>query len=173
MTGIGSHTKTHRGASDDWITPKRIIEALGPFDLDPCACNPQPWRTATLEHAPPIDGLAEDWRGRVWLNLPYGPATGVWLKRLAHHPDGGTALVFARTETKMFTQYVWPFATAVLFIEGRLHFHYPDGRRAKGNSGGPSVLIAYGEYDADRLRKSAIHGAYLETGNRGTVCHTS
>lgn len=32
--------------SDDWITPKHVIAAVGPFDLDPCACRKQPWPCA-------------------------------------------------------------------------------------------------------------------------------
>lgn len=32
-----------------WLTPPEIINALGPFDLDPCCPPPptMPWRTAT------------------------------------------------------------------------------------------------------------------------------
>lgn len=30
-----------------WLTPPHIIEALGPFDLDPCCPPTMPWRTAT------------------------------------------------------------------------------------------------------------------------------
>ena len=48
------------------------------------------------------------------------------------------------------------------FIHGRLHFHYPDGTRAKANSGAPSVLVAYGKEDAIELRDSNIEGTYLE-----------
>jgi hypothetical protein len=36
-----------------------------------------------------------------------------------------------------------------------------DGRRAPANGGAPSVLIAYGDSDADRLKSSGIEGAFL------------
>ena len=45
MAAIGGHHARRRGAtSDDWITPRCIIDALGPFDLDPCASATQPWQ---------------------------------------------------------------------------------------------------------------------------------
>ena len=159
--GIGSHTLPNSGATDSWITPREIIDALGPFDLDPCACEPQPWPCATRQFTFSDNGLLKDWTGsRVWLNPPYGAATGKWLSRLAEH-GCGTSLIFARTETEMFVQQVWKRATGLLFLYGRLFFHYPDGRRAAGNSGGPSVLVAYGASDAERLRTGGIPGAYM------------
>jgi hypothetical protein len=92
------------------------------------------------------------------MNPPYGKQAATWLERLAKHGDG-IALVFARTETRMFFDHVWPHADALLFIEGRLHFHHPDGTRAKANSGAPSVLVAYGKRNAIKLAKSGIPGA--------------
>jgi len=156
MGGIGSHTKPN-GGYDEWITPPEIVSGLGPFDLDPCAAVGQPFQTAGLQYTIEDNGLDRPWTGCVWMNPPYGKSTGLWLSRLADHGDG-IALIFARTETRMFFDYVWPRATSLLFIEGRLHFHYVDGSRAKCNSGGPSVLIAYGERAADRLANSSIPG---------------
>ena len=37
--------------SDEWYTPKWIIDALGPFDLDPCAPSEQ-FYTANNEPRP-------------------------------------------------------------------------------------------------------------------------
>lgn len=161
--GIGSHTRPNRGATDTWLTPKEIVRALGPFDLDPCAApEPRPWWTALRHIALPLDGLMASWNDeRVWLNPPYGSQTGKWLKRLAAHGKG-TALVFARTETKDWHEHIWPEATGVLFLEGRLHFHYPTGARARANAGGPSALIAYGEYDAARLAAASVEGFHIK-----------
>ena len=156
---MGSHQST-RSITDVWLTPPWIVEALGPFDLDPCTSDDRPWDTARKHYTKDDDGLAHEWEGRVWMNPPYTDAP-VWLERLAEHGDG-IALVFARTETKMFFRSVWPKASALLFIEGRLYFHRPDGERAKANSGAPSVLIAYGEQAARRLINSAIPGARVD-----------
>ncbi len=66
-----------------------------------------------------------------------------WLYRMAEHGNG-IALIFARTETKCWFDEVWPKASAVRFIEGRLYFYHVDGTRSSANSGAPSALIAYG-----------------------------
>lgn len=122
------HCKPNIGATNEWETPPEILTELGPFDDDPC----RPDR---------IDGLTRHWNGLVWLNPPYGPEVGSWLHKLATHGNG-IALVFARTETHWFIKQVWRRATSLRFIHGRLHF-YSNGVRAKGNAGGPSVLVAY------------------------------
>jgi hypothetical protein len=103
------------------------------------------------------DGLKQRWSGRVWCNPPYGAATATWLARCADHGNA-IALIFARTETRMFFEHVWPKASGLLFIEGRLHFHHVDGRRAPANSGAPSVLVAYGDNNADSLASCGIPG---------------
>ena len=72
----------------------------------------------------------------------------------------GIAFLFARTETEMFHLYVWPYAHSVLFLRGRVSFHKPDGT-VKGNAGGPSVLIAYGDEADSRLATCGIPGIYV------------
>jgi DNA N-6-adenine-methyltransferase (Dam). len=151
------------GKSEVWLTPPYIIEALGPFDLDPCAAPmPRPWDTAAEHYTwPQQDGLKLPWGDkRVWLNPPYGNAMVPWLRKLSAHGKG-TSLIFARTETEAFFSYVWEEADAVMFLRGRLHFHYADGRQAKYNGGAPSVLIAYGREDAERLIESGLDGAIV------------
>ncbi|HHS84309.1 MAG TPA: adenine methyltransferase [Gammaproteobacteria bacterium] len=157
--GIGGHHSASM-KTDDWLTPPEIIRALEPFDLDPCASDNMPWVTGRRQYTRADDGLKQRWVGRIWLNPPYGKQAAVWLERLAAHSKG-TALIFARTETAMFFDHVWPHASALLFIKGRLHFHYPNGTRAPANAGGPSVLIAYGSYDAYRLETSGIAGQFI------------
>jgi len=120
-----------------------------------------PWRTASLSFSEFEDGLYQPWCGRVWLNPPYGPLAAEWLKKLSR--DGnGIAVIFARTETAMFFEHVWRAADAMLFLEGRLHFYHPSGKRAAHNGGAPSVLIAYGQDNAARLAKSGLRGAYID-----------
>ena len=147
--------------SDEWITPLFILDALGPFDLDPCASRSQPGQTAKRMMTVQEDGLSKGWDGRVWLNPPYSrPLLTAFVKRLSEHGNG-TALIFARTETELFHDIVWPTATALLFLRGRLHFCRPDGQRAQHNSGAPSVLIAWGGYDAMKLSCSGLSGKLI------------
>lgn len=157
-TGMGGH---HSASSlkVEWLTPPAIIDALGKFDLDPCAPSDdrRPWDTASAHYCLEQNGLRQPWRGRVWLNPPYGRETGDWLERLAAHGNG-IALIFARTETEMFFRQVWEKADAVLFLRGRLHFHHVDGTRAAANAGAPSCLVAYGSRNVSSLRFSGLKG---------------
>ena len=121
--GIGSH-HSHRMLTDEWLTPPWILQALGHFDLDPCAPVDRPWDMADRHYTVADDGLSQDWHGRVWCNPPYGYQAGLWLEKLAGH-GRGTALVFARTETRMFFSQVWHRASAVLFIRGPSAFLPP------------------------------------------------
>jgi hypothetical protein len=75
-------------------------------------------------------------------------------------------LIFARTETVIFFETVWERAHAVFFFRGRLAFHRKDGTLPRsneggGNSGAPSVLVAYGEDDARKLEHSGLSGQFV------------
>jgi len=158
MPNLGNETTV--SATDVWLTPPHILEALGPFDLDPCASEDRPWDTARIHYTIKDDGLSQVWSGRVWCNPPYGPKMSPFLEKLATHPGGGVALVFARTETRAFFDHVWDKATGILFLKGRLKFHKPDGELG-GTAGSPSVLIAYGEAEAEVLKSCKLNGKYI------------
>lgn len=163
---MGSH-ESHNAGTHTWLTPPEILSALGPFDLDPCACPlPRPWTTAETMWTREDGPLRREWFGRVWLNPPFGPKPAItaFMRRMAEHGHG-TALLFARTETELFFETVWNRAAALLFLKGRPCFHHQDGRRAAANSGAPVVLIAYGDTDADALRNSALTGRYVPLSN--------
>ena len=85
-----------------WLTPPHIIDALGPFDLDPC-CPPQmPWRTATRMVSLPDDGLAVDWTGkRVWCNPPYRREAMPFLRKMAKSKTGGGICLYLRARTRL------------------------------------------------------------------------
>jgi hypothetical protein len=159
-SGMGSH-QSHTMLKDEWLTPPEMINCLGDFDLDPCAPIARPWDTAAVHYTIEDDGLSKEWSGFVWCNPPYGRHASVWLDRMASH-NNGIALIFARTETKMFFEHVWAKAACLLFIEGRLFFHHVDGTRAKSNSGAPSVLVGYGDESKRRLSGGLISGKYIE-----------
>jgi hypothetical protein len=161
VAGMGGHQSAAM-KNDEWLTPPSVLAALGPFDLDPCAPIVRPWPTAARHYTSTDNGLLQPWRGRVFLNPPYGPPpiVGPWMKRMALH-NQGTALIFARTETDLFFETVWNRAAAVLFLRGRLYFHYVDGQQAGANAGAPSVLVAYGSADADILEACSIKGQFL------------
>jgi len=166
--GMNKH-QSGKSKSTSWITPREIIDELGPFDIDPCQCTPQPWPCADKGYTVNDNGLAQPWHGRVWLNPPYGVEARQWLERLAYH-ENGIALIFARTETVLFHEWIWNMADALFFFRGRISFYNPDGTLAKSNAGAPSVLVAYGEYNADRLRDCNLDGKYVDLNPRCPKC---
>ena len=50
-------------ASDEWYTPKEIIDSLGVFELDPCAPMKPLWKTAERMVNKEEDGLKIAWGG--------------------------------------------------------------------------------------------------------------
>ena len=163
MSGMGAH-QSSAAVTTTWLTPPEVLRSLGAFDLDPCAApSPRPWPTARRHIELPVDGLAATWEPDelVWLNPPYGRETWAWLNKLADHPAGGVALIFARTETAGFASEVWGKADAVMFLHGRLHFHTAAGERAAANAGAPSCLVAYGPEAVRRLAASGIDGTLV------------
>lgn len=146
--------------TDEWYTPKEIINALGKFDLDPCAPIAPLWQTAETMYNKNDDGLDQPWHGRVWLNPPYSrPLIEQFVKRLAEH-ENGIALLFNRCDSKMFQDVIFEKATAMKFLRNRIRFFRPDGTRGESPGCG-SILIAFGKDNAEVLRTCDIEGKYV------------
>jgi hypothetical protein len=139
------------------------LDALGKFDLDPCAALDQPWATAKRHLTLKDDGLKKTWAGRVWLNPPYGEQTALWLAKMAQHQDG-IVLIYARTETQMFFDHVWSQANGIFFVKGRVCFCRPDSSIA-AEAGAPSVLVSYDPRSTRRnynsLKRCKLAGQFL------------
>jgi len=166
---LGSHQRTV-GKSQVHITPRWIIETLGPFDLDPCAADPRPWSCATVNYTQ--NGLEQPWQGRVFLNPPFDRfKVALWVEKLARHGNG-IALLHARTETEWFAP-IWQSADAILFLADRIKFCRPDGTEQPANSGAPAVLVAFGHANAEVLQRSGIPGSLVTgwsvRGNRAQI----
>lgn len=146
--------------TDEWYTPKEIIDALGKFDLDPCAPVNPLWQTAEIMYNKNQDGLTKKWIGRVWLNPPYSrPLIEQFVKRLAEHGNG-IVLLFNRCDSNMFQDIIFEKATAMKFLRNRIRFFRPDGTRGDSPGCG-SNLIAFGEDNAEILRTCNIAGKYI------------
>lgn len=146
--------------TDEWYTPKHIVDALGVFDLDPCAPINRLWDTAKEHLTKEDNGLIHDWEGkRVWLNPPYSkPLFNQFIKKMVG--NNGTLLTFSRFDTKLFQDVILPNATAMKLLRGRIKFYRPDG--TQGDSAGcGSVLIAFGEEDARILESSVLEGKFI------------
>lgn len=144
-----------------WLTPRWILDALGEFGLDPCCPPEMPWRTAKRMIHWPEDGLAVPWEGRVWLNPPYGRNIEKWLDKMVEHWNG-VALIFARTDTKWFQEYVFGCASALFFLNKRVRFCCPDGSLG-GSPAASSVLVAYGDMEGVLLNGygEKLGGTYI------------
>lgn len=78
---------------------------------------------------------------------------------------GGYSLIFARTDTSAWQDWVFPFAFGALFVRGRIRFFKADG--APGETApAPSALIAYTQEDFRRLCVSGIKGFAVRFADR-------
>ena len=148
--------------NDEWYTPTEIIRSLGDFDLDP-ASSEEAFRlnsSAKEIYTAMDNGLVQPWNGRIWLNPPYSnPLVQQFLLKMAEH-NRGIALVFSKIEAKWFHDIVLDNATAVKFLYNRIQFFKPDGTKGMQPRNG-SMLVAYGEEDAEILSNNSIRGKFL------------
>lgn len=151
--------------SDDWMTPPEIIQALGPFDLDPCSPARPPWVIAGQYYSLADDGLVRPWFGRVFCNPPYSllpnrrSRVELWMRVMAEHANG-YALTNACTDTQWFLRHICDVAYAMFFFEGRLRFWRPDGTKGR-RSDQPSMIAAYTEADAAQLYRAGFKGKFI------------
>lgn len=156
---LGSHQRCV-GKSQIHLTPKWLIDRLGPLDLDPCAATVRPWDCASENYTEQHDGLVRPWHGLVWLNPPFDRyEVGRWTQKLADH-NNGICLVHARTEAAWFRP-IWQSARSILFLDRRIKFCRPDGSEQPANSGAPLILAAFGEDAACRLAASGVGGYFV------------
>jgi DNA N-6-adenine-methyltransferase (Dam) len=138
--------------SVEWYTPplymKAVRKVLGRIDLDPASCEAA---NATVGadrfFAAEDDGLAHEWRGRVWLNPPYGRSlTGRFVgKLLEEHGAGRVEAAIAVLNGYSFdAAYFQPlFNHPLCFTNHRIPFVHADGR--VGGSIYASVFVYLGD----------------------------
>jgi len=143
----------------EWLTPPDLVKKLGVFDLDPCCPINPPFVHAKNNYTILDDGLKKEWNGRVFCNPPYDKNLYLWLNKLKKH-NNGIAVLFARTETRLFFENIWNDASGILFVKGRIKFYHVTGEQG-GTPGAPSVIVAYGKNNAITLKNSGIEGKYL------------
>ncbi|MFR9597425.1 MAG: DNA N-6-adenine-methyltransferase [Rikenellaceae bacterium] len=149
-----------RKGTNQWLTPRYILEALGHFDLDPCSPINRPWNTANTHYSIIEDGLKQPWYGRCYVNPPYEThLITKFIEKCIEHKNC-IALTFARTETKLFQELIFPNAHSILFIKGRLSFYHVTGEKG-GPAGAPSCLISFDEQNTEVLKNCGIAGKLL------------
>jgi phage N-6-adenine-methyltransferase len=127
-------------ATCEWETPQDLFDKLNEeyhFELDVCATadNTKCERYFTKEQ----DGLKPEWKGRCWMNPPYGKEIGAWMKKAYESSlEGATVvcLVPARTDTAWWHDYA--MKGKITFLRGRLKFG-----GAKNNAPFPSAIVVF------------------------------
>ncbi len=126
-------------------TAKRVLENGGAICVPSSAAYTTPHWLKALPYARPsqvlVDGLAQPWHGKVWLQPPYGLALRKWVPKAVHEVGCGNAelvvaLLPAKTDTIWWQKYVLTQVTEegyecesyptkpveIRFIKGRLTF---------------------------------------------------
>jgi transcriptional regulator with XRE-family HTH domain len=131
---------THAGVSSGnnlWETPlwlaKALSEAVGGFDIDPCAATPDRRRArvkAKILLTEADDGLSVPWTGRCFVNPPYSHRTARWVRKCfeeARRRCVVVALIPARPDSNYWHRFIAGHGD-VFMLRGRLKFG--DGKNA-------------------------------------------
>lgn len=144
--------------TDDFLTPPELVEAMGIFDLDPCASRRQSAPLARESYCyPEADGLLLPWFGSVFVNPPFSQ-TRAWVQRFVLHGDG-VLLCPARVETDWFRP-LWEYCDGIFFSHLCIKYGCPPGiHHAPGFFGG--AFCAMGRGNAERLSRLPLSGVVV------------
>ena len=145
------------GASDEWYTPRWVLDLVPAAALDPCWCEASNVQAlAQLDLRRGQDGLAEHWgdhlvgldlKGRVvWVNPPYSDCAA-WMAKCAAEgerlPIPVVAFVPAKSGEAYWFRTVWGRAVWVVLLRGRVAFDTVAGR-AKSPGSFTSAFVCWG-----------------------------
>ena len=130
-----------------WETPQDFFDELHDkhnFTLDAAATD----ENAKLDNYYTIEdnALEQDWRGRGFVNPPYGREIKHWVKKayeesLQSHNECVVMLIPSRTDTIYWHEYIFGKAKDIDFLKGRLKFEI--NGETKDAAPFPSALITY------------------------------
>lgn len=127
-------------ATDLWATPQPTFDALNAefgFEVDVCALPEN--AKCPRYYVPAEDGLAQEWRGKCWMNPPYGRVIGKWVRKAYEAALAGATVVCllpARTDTAWFHDYCQK--GEIRFLRGRLKFG-----GSKNSAPFPSMVVIF------------------------------
>lgn len=131
--------------SNEWATPQEFFDLLDTefnFTLDPCSTkhNAKCKKFYTRED----DGLSKSWADEVaFVNPPYGNEIKYWVEKSyleSKLPNTITVMLIpSRTDTRYWHDFIFPYASEIRFVKGRLKFG--DG---KGSAPFPSAVVVFG-----------------------------
>lgn len=144
-TSAPRHAKSEFTGENEWYTPDEYIElartVLGVIDLDPAtSAFAQKKIKAKNHYTAKDDGLAQKWKGRVWLNPPYAqPLISQFVAKMVSE-FADRSVVAAIMLTHNYTDSAWfqsaaHAASAICFTRGRVKFYAADGAIAAPTQG--------------------------------------
>ena len=162
-----SREALHSSVSCEWFTPLEYIDAarrvMDTIDLDPASCEEANSRIqATNFYDKSVDGLKQKWKGKVFLNPPYGRGgQSNWSQKLINEFTNGEVteailLVNSSTGNKWF-QPLWNYL--ICFVDKRIKFLSVDDV-AKHSPTHSNVFVYFGPNE-DKFKQ--------EFGNFGVV----
>lgn len=135
-------------------TPKWITDALGHFDLDPCAGEFTTIADVNWWPGRGDDGLTQQWFGFWWVNCPFSQKED-WAEKAFEHPNGimvlperGSAPWFGPLAKRLGKYFV--MGQKINFIGGP----------SSNNLG--SVLFPFGDEAVKRIEESGLPGHWVE-----------
>lgn len=141
-------------ANDILQTPKYIVDALGDFDLDPCAGENTSIGKINWWIGRGEDGLKRSWKGFVYCNPPFSKKE-IWIEKMIEH-NNGILILPERGSAPWFG----PLAQSAgkYFVMGKkINFV---GGPSSNNLG--SVLFPFGAEAVERINKSGLAGHFVE-----------
>lgn len=138
--------------TDQWATPQKVFDKLDAefnFTLDVCADanNAKCFDYYDKE----LDGLSQQWEGRVWMNPPYGRSLYAWIEKMyteSKYCEICVCLIPARTDTKYWHDFVMK-AKEIRFVVGRLKFGDADN-----SAPFPSAIVVFDQQDHNPIVSS-------------------
>lgn len=131
-----------------------MVDALGPFDLDPCAGEHTQIGEVNYWDGRNQNGLKEPWFGFVWCNPPFSEKE-IWIEKMIQHnngililPERGSAPWFGPLAAKVGTYFV---------MGKKINF---EGGSSSNNVG--SVLFPFGDLAINRIGTSVLPGHFVE-----------
>lgn len=147
----------HMSGSNEWYTPKQYVDAarevMDGITLDPASCALANKTVKAVNfYDIQADGMNQPWRGKVFLNPPYGwdedgeSNVAQWTARLVDEFQTGNIkeailLVNATTERKWF-QPLWQFP--ICFTDHRINFYNANGEQKQPTQG--NAFIYFGPH---------------------------
>ena len=141
--------------TDRWNTPDVVFdyasERWGPFDLDSAADD----RNTRCENFinEEQDALKTSWRGtNVWCNPPYGTAMHRFVEQAWRQVERGhckrvVMLLACRTDTRVFHDFIFRYASEIHFVKGRIYFLSDAKHGVEHPANFASVLVVFEKTD--------------------------